>query len=181
MDRRYCSNPIQIYTYSILKGQSLASSLAPICGMKVLRMLLKKGVDVLLTLNASRYHINKQASRYQIMRQYVSRSNAALVYANSIGGQDELVFDGASFAMNNQGELTHQFDEFVETLGLVELQNNIPVQGKIIPLKILQGAVYQALCLGVKDFVCKNKFSGVLLGLSGVLIQLLHWQSLLMP
>lgn len=113
-----------------------------------------------MTLNASRYHINKQASRYQIMRQYVSRSNAALVYANSIGGQDELVFDGASFAMNNQGELTHQFDEFVETLGLVELQNNIPVQGKIIPLKILQGAVYQALCLGVKILSAKINFLG---------------------
>ena len=168
LDRRYCSESDSNLHIFNLEGAKFGIIIgADMWHESVANAAKEGGVDVLLTLNASRYHINKQASRYQIMRQYVSRSNAALVYANSIGGQDELVFDGASFAMNNQGELTHQFDEFVETLGLVELQNNIPVQGKIISLKILQGAVYQALCLGVKDFVCKNKFSGVLLGLSG--------------
>ena len=124
------------------------------------------GADVLLVLNASPYHMCKQALRYQMVRQRISETGMSMVYANLVGGQDELIFDGASFAMNGKGELTHQFDEFRETLGLIELQNGVPVQG-ISRLQILEASVYQALCLGLKDYVGKNGIPGVLLGLSG--------------
>lgn len=127
----------------------------------------KAGADVLLVLNASPYHMRKQVLRYQIVRQCVEETAMPTVYANLVGGQDELIFDGASFAMNGQGEITHQFDEFSETLGLIELQNGAPIQGQIAPSQALEASVYQALCLGLKDYIGKNGIPGVLLGLSG--------------
>ena len=78
-----------------------------------------------------------------------------------------MVFDGASFVINNKGELTHQFDEFTETLGLIELQNSLPMRGTVLQSQILQASIYSALCLGVKDYIGKNDFTDVLLGLSG--------------
>ena len=125
------------------------------------------GADVLLVLNASPYHMRKQLLRYQIVRQRISETAMPIVYANLVGGQDELIFDGASFAMNGKGELTHQFGEFRETLGLIELQSSVPAHGEIAPPQILEASVYQALCLGLKDYVGKNSIPGVLLGLSG--------------
>ena len=125
------------------------------------------GVDVMLVLNASPYHMRKQALRYQVARQRISETGMSIVYANMVGAQDELVFDGASFAMNSKGELTHQFKEFTEALGLVELRNGALIRGEIAPSQALEASVYQALCLGLKDYVGKNGISGVLLGLSG--------------
>nr|MBA3755236.1 NAD+ synthase [Nitrosomonas sp.] len=90
-----------------------------------------------------------------------------VIHTNLVGGQDELVFDGASFAMNQQGELTHQLEEFVETIDLIDIQNNQPIKGKLAAPQSPIASVYQALCLGVKDYVQKNGFPGVLLGLSG--------------
>ena len=125
------------------------------------------GADVLLVMNASPYHMDKQATRYQLIRQRISETGMAIVYINLVGGQDELVFDGLSFAMNGQGELTHQFGEFTEELGLIEFQDGIPLPGEIEPRPASQASIYRALCLGVKDYVGKNEFPGVLLGLSG--------------
>lgn len=125
------------------------------------------GASVLLVLNASPYHMHKQALRYQAVRQRISETGIPLVYANLIGAQDELIFDGASFVMNGKGELTHQLNEFTETLGLIELQNGAPIAGKITSPQTQEASIYQALCLGLKDYVGKNGMCGVLLGLSG--------------
>jgi len=129
------------------------------------------GAQVLLALNASPYHLDKQASRYEALRERISETGLAVVYVNLVGGQDELVFDGASFAMNGAGELTHQFAGFAETLGLIDIQNGALQAGEITappdPEASVVSNVYSALCLGVKDYVEKNGFPGVLLGLSG--------------
>lgn len=124
-------------------------------------------MDILLVLSASAYHINKHASRYQTTRQFVEKTGIPVIHVNLVGGQDELVFDGASFAVNRYGELTHQWDAFKETLGMIDIQEKQPVHGEIAPPQPLIATVYQALCLGVKDYVHKNGFPGVLLGLSG--------------
>ncbi|PSJ16720.1 NAD+ synthase [Nitrosomonas supralitoralis] len=124
-------------------------------------------LDIVLVLNASAYHINKQVSRYQATHQFIKHTGIAVIHTNLVGGQDELVFDGASFVMNGQGELTHQLEEFAETIGLIEIQNKQPVTGKLMPAQSPVASVYQALCLGVRDYVHKNGFPGVLLGLSG--------------
>jgi len=125
------------------------------------------GADVLLVLNSSPYHIRKLDLRHQIVRQRIAETLLPVVYVNLVGGQDELVFDGASFAINEKGELTHQLDEFVESLGLIEFQDKTPVVDKVPASGTLEASVYKALRLGVKDYVDKNRIPGVLLGLSG--------------
>ncbi len=155
----------------------------------------KAGAQVLLVLNASPYHLDKQAARYKIVQQRIRETGLPIAYVNMVGGQDELVFDGASFAMNadpvihangeiypddeikTEGTLTHQFSAFEESLSFLELQNEkFPptnfiakefIPGEIIPAPTPEASIYRALCLGVHDYVTKNNFPGVLLGLSG--------------
>ncbi|HEX8874941.1 MAG TPA: NAD+ synthase, partial [Nitrosospira sp.] len=125
------------------------------------------GADILLVLNSSPYHMCKQDLRYQIVRQRIGETAMPILYANLVGGQDELIFDGASFAMNGKGELTHQFDEFKEALNLIELHDRNLVPGYIAPPRSVEASVYDALCLGIRDYIGKNGIPGVLLGLSG--------------
>jgi NAD+ synthase (glutamine-hydrolysing) len=125
------------------------------------------GAELLIVLNASPYHMNKQALRYDLVRQRIEETGMPIVYVNLVGGQDELVFDGASFAVDANGNLTHQFAEFTETFGTIELEGARPVKGEIVPCEVLEASVYKALCLGLKDYIGKNHVTGVLLGLSG--------------
>lgn len=131
------------------------------------RRAREAGAQLLLVLNASPYHMNKQASREQVVAQRARENGLAVVYCNLVGGQDELVFDGASFVTDAAGRLTHRFGFFEETLGFVELEGAVPQTGEIVPEPPLEELVYRALCLGVKDYVEKNGFPGVELGLSG--------------
>src|SRR5258706_3719424 len=125
------------------------------------------GAQGLLVLNASPYHLRKQHSRYDVMRERVAENGMPLIYANMVGGQDELVFDGASFVLNRAGEITHQLPLFREALGIVTIEKDDPQPGEIAPERAPEADVYDALCLGVRDYVTKNGFPGVLLGLSG--------------
>ena len=125
------------------------------------------GAQVLLVLNASPYHMNKQNTRHEILQERAGETGLSIIYGNLVGGQDELVFDGASFAVNSSGELTHQFPLFQEDIYWVELEKRAPVRGSIAAAQSLEATVYQALCLGVRDYVEKNDFPGALVGLSG--------------
>ena len=125
------------------------------------------GAQVLLVMNASPFAINKQARRYRAVRDRIAETGMAVVYANMVGGQDELIFDGASFAMDKQGCLTMQGAELVEDLLFVEIAADGQPRGTVLSLLSTEASVYQALCLGVKDYIDKNRFPGVLLGLSG--------------
>src|SRR5438445_721313 len=125
------------------------------------------GAQVLLVLNASPYHMRKQESRYDVMRERVTETGMALVYANMVGGQDELVFDGASFALDRRGEVVCQLPVFEETLEFVTVVDGEPQRGGIAEQASLEAEVYKALCLGVRDYVGKNGFPGALVGLSG--------------
>ena len=132
----------------------------------------KAGAEVLLVLNASPYHLEKQDSRHQIARDRVAQTGLALVYCNLVGGQDELVFDGGSFVLDRSGELVQQLPAFEEALALVELDLAPSNYANVLPAEIAQplsieAAVYRALSLGLKDYVTKNNFKGVVLGLSG--------------
>ena len=125
------------------------------------------GAQVLLVLNASPYHMNKQLSRYEVVRDRVAETGLPVIYANQVGGQDELVFDGASFAVDGAGNLALQFPAFEETLGFLDIVDDAPRNGDIVTAAPLEAEVYKALTLGVRDYVNKNGFPGVLLGLSG--------------
>jgi len=136
------------------------------------KLAKQAGAEILLTLNASPYHMEKQDSRHEVARQRVLETGLALVYTNLVGGQDELVFDGASFVLDRSGALIQQLPAFEETLSLVEVDcapgnKANPNLVEITPALSIEASVYQALTLGLKDYVTKNKFKGVVLGLSG--------------
>jgi NAD+ synthetase len=125
------------------------------------------GATVLLVLNASPYHVGKQRVRQDVMRERVAETGLSVVYVNLVGGQDELVFDGGSFVLNREGVVTHQLPSFEEALGLITLTDGEPRSGDIAAPLSTEAEVYRALQLGVRDYVDKNGFPGVLLGLSG--------------
>lgn len=125
------------------------------------------GAELLLALNASPYHMDKQLTRHEVLRERVRDTGLPVIYANLVGGQDELVFDGASFVLNSEGALTQQLPAFEEALAIVELQHADPQRADVAPALSIEAAVYRALSLGLHDYVHKNEFPGVVLGLSG--------------
>jgi len=129
------------------------------------------GADVILTLNASPFSAEKHQDRLQMIQRRVNEVNKPIIYVNQVGGQDELVFDGGSFAMNANGEVCVQSPEFRAALSSVKLvkkaQSVEVLTGEQAVLFEDEARVYQALIMGVKDYVAKNGFPGVLLGLSG--------------
>jgi NAD+ synthase (glutamine-hydrolysing) len=125
------------------------------------------GAQVLLVPNGSPYHMNKQHLRYETMRKNVSAQGMALVYANLVGGQDELIFDGDSFVMDAAGTICAQLRHFEEDLQLVEFDGATPVPQPLAAPLTTEAQVYQALVLGVRDYIGKNGFPGVLIGMSG--------------
>ena len=125
------------------------------------------GAQVLLVPNGSPYHMNKQHLRYETMRRNVSAQGMALVYANLVGGQDELIFDGDSFVMDAAGTICAQLRHFEEDLQLVEFDGATPVPQPLAAPLTTEAQVYQALVLGVRDYIGKNGFPGVLIGMSG--------------
>ncbi|WP_215408197.1 NAD+ synthase [Janthinobacterium sp. JC611] len=125
------------------------------------------GAQVLLVPNGSPYHMNKQHLRYDTMRRNVSAQGMALVYANLVGGQDELIFDGDSFVMDAAGTICAQLRHFEEDLQLVEFDGATPVPQPLAAPLTTEAQVYQALVLGVRDYIVKNGFPGVLIGMSG--------------
>lgn len=125
------------------------------------------GAEVLLVLNASPYHIGKRERRTEVLRQRIASTGLPVVYANLAGGQDELVFDGGSFVLDSRGTLCCQLPQFEEALGIVDFVNGEPQAAAIAPAPCLEAEVYQALVLGVRDYLGKNGFPGAIIGLSG--------------
>ncbi len=131
----------------------------------------RMGAELLINLNASPFHRGKHKERWQVLADRATEQSIPMIYVNQVGGQDELVFDGGSFAVNADGELAVVAPDFEE--GCFDLSVKRTVRG----VEVAQGvaatalsdvaAVWQALVLGVRDYVEKNGFPGVVLGLSG--------------
>ena len=134
------------------------------------RRAAEAGAQVLLTLNASPYHVGKAAEREQVMRERVRETGLPLVYAHLVGGQDEVVFEGRSFALNADGTVALRAPGFEEKLALAHVhqaQAAINIEADVAPQQSWEAELWHALVLGVRDYVGKNGFPGVLLGLSG--------------
>lgn len=125
------------------------------------------GAQVLLAPNASPFHMDKQSLRQDVLRAHVCAQGMAVVLASLVGGQDELVFDGASFALDASGHVRAQAPAFVEDLMLVEVEADGQVHGTVNALPGSEALVYQALVLGTRDYLGKNGFPGAIIGLSG--------------
>ena len=129
---------------------------------------VEAGAELILNLNASPFHVDKQQQRIELIRQHVQQLNVPLLYVNQVGGQDELVFDGRSFAMSSAGELVTQLTAYEASANDVlwdgqQLSALAPSASDDSGL----ASLYQALVLGVRDYVNKNGFKGIVLGLSG--------------
>ena len=129
------------------------------------------GAEVVLAINGSPYELDSQQHREDVVRQRVSEVGIPVVYVNMVGGQDELVFDGGSFAMDAAGEIRFRAEAFREGLFRVELNGTAsgvnPLQGEVAGLASAERSVYDALVCGTRDYVGKHGFPGALLGLSG--------------
>jgi NAD+ synthase (glutamine-hydrolysing) len=128
------------------------------------------GARLIVNINGSPFHINKGQERLAIAERYARTHGVPFVYLNLVGGQDELVFDGDSFVLDASGKLALRTPAFVEGIYAVdfELGSRIePIPGDIAPELEQDESVYSALVLGVRDYVEKNRFAGVVIGLSG--------------
>ncbi|HBU30232.1 MAG TPA: NAD+ synthase, partial [Thiobacillus sp.] len=127
---------------------------------------MEAGADWLLVPNASPFERDKTAQRDMLLAQRVQETGVAVAYLNAVGGQDELVFDGASFALNADGDVVAQCPAWQEGLFYFDLVGDTCI-GPQHALPDEDAAVYDALVLAVRDYVGKNGFKGVHLGLSG--------------
>jgi NAD+ synthase (glutamine-hydrolysing) len=129
------------------------------------------GAQAILVINGSPFHMTQQRVREQVLAARARENSLPLIYLNMVGGQDELVFDGGSVVVDAAGEVRFRAPPFEEGLYVVELDR---VDGKLVPraaapppMPSLVERVYRALVLGTHDYVEKNGFRGVVLGLSG--------------
>ncbi len=166
-ERRYFKAGEQICLFE-LKGSRLALTICEdIWQPGIIARNRAAGADIILTLNASPFHAGKMQAREDIICRQVREVGVPLIYVNQVGGQDELIFDGASFVADGSGEIVFRAEEFTEQLGLVEFSGSQPQSLDIAPLYQPVISEYKALVLGIKDYVRKNGFRGALLGLSG--------------
>ena len=131
------------------------------------------GAEIIISLHASPYHQGKQSQRENETRARAVDNQLLIVYANAVGGQDELVFDGGSHIVDATGQIIFRAPAFVEDISCVDLPIDLIKNAHALPASTCVAQVdrlqeiYQALVLGVRDYVQKNRFKGVVLGLSG--------------
>lgn len=133
--------------------------------------LAKNGAEILVVPNGSPYEIDKHHIRLDHARARVRETGLPMLYVNQVGGQDELVFDGASFVVDDKGKIISQLPSHIEyvTTTVWETGKNWVCKSFEAPVTLYEGSeqVYQTLVLGLRDYVNKNGFPGVLLGMSG--------------
>ncbi|MEQ1653013.1 MAG: NAD+ synthase, partial [Hyphomicrobium sp.] len=147
----------------------------PICediwGEDVVETLVETGAEILISPNGSPFDWPKPDLRMNVAVARVTESGLPLIYLNQIGGQDELVFDGASFVLNADRTLAAQLPAWDEAIQLTEWTKAngtwVCTPGAVAKIEEGDGAAYQACMLGLRDYVAKNGFPGVVLGLSG--------------
>ena len=148
----------------------------PICediwgDLGVCETLAEAGAEILLVPNGSPFYHDKIDVRHQIVIKQVIETGLPILYANQFGGQDELVFDGASFAINADKSLAFQMSQFEETVSVStwkrEGETWVCEQGPMSIIPDDEEAVYRACMIGLRDYVNKNGFKDVVLGLSG--------------
>lgn len=155
-----------------IKGVPVALSICEdIWHPEPMRKAREAGARLMLCINASPFHMGKQIEREDTLRARCAEGGMPVLYVNQVGGQDELVFDGGSLAMATNGDIALRAPAFAEGLHPVDArlegQSVTLQQGHLEPLPELEASIYEALVVGVRDYVTKNGFKSVLLGLSG--------------
>ncbi len=138
----------------------------------VIEQTVAAGAELIVNLNASPYRQGKQAERLAVIRPQLERHEVPLLYVNQVGGQDELVFDGASFVLDAAGRVRQSARAFAEDRLVVDFTRGAggrvaPRPGRLADWPAGDEAAYEAIVLGIRDYVGKNGFPGVVIGLSG--------------
>ncbi len=131
------------------------------------RRAREAGAEVLLVPNGSPFHMNKRDLRMDVMRKNVCAQGMSLVYVNLVGGQDELIFDGNSFVLDAQAQVQAQLPYCEADMQTISFAGSVPQASGLCEPLALEAQIYQALVLGVRDYVNKNGFPSVLIGFSG--------------
>jgi NAD+ synthase (glutamine-hydrolysing) len=125
------------------------------------------GAEVLCVVNASPFHLDKGGEREARMVERVRETGLPLLYAHLVGGQDEVVFDGASFAVDAHGQVAVRAPAFEPAVVMVDVAADGSLSGTLAPVPSLEAQAWSALVTGVRDYIGKNGFPGVIIGLSG--------------
>ena len=169
-EKRYFTSGTSICIFDLAGMPTAISLCEDIWQPGVVEESARAGAKLLLNLNASPFHAHKIQEREIVLRERIAASHIPIVYVNQVGGQDELIFDGASFVMNANGEVIHRAPEFEETLSVVDFETTDglhPVKGELAPIYEEVASDYKALVMAIRDYVTKNRFQGAVLGLSG--------------
>ncbi len=131
----------------------------------------RAGADLVLSINASPFQQGKQVEREANLAVRAQENKLPIAYLNHVGGQDEVVYDGCSFAVDASGRIVHRaaaFEEALTTLDLVQAERGFDLEPEsLAPLPEREASVWHAIVLGVRDYVDKHRFEGVVIGLSG--------------
>ena len=138
---------------------------------KPARLSKSAGAQLIIVINGSPYQKDGQNIRESTIKRRISEVKIPIVYLNLVGGQDELIFDGASFVMNEKGDVTYRAPAFEETIACIEFERIqktiVPMSNSIEPKLEEIESIYKALVKGTRDYISKHNFPGVVLGLSG--------------
>ncbi|WMY97734.1 MAG: NAD+ synthase [Arsenophonus sp.] len=128
----------------------------------------KHGANIIIVINASPYNYKKYNLRLKLLKSHCRRINLPIIYLNLVGGQDELIFDGNSIILNSKGDITHKLSVFKEEILKCTFQNYEPIfKFKKIKSIFLISEIYKGLVFATSEYVRKNGFSRVVLGISG--------------
>lgn len=140
--------------------------------LDVARTLAAQNVELLISVNASPYEIGKRAKRLERTRSNVAITRTPLIYVNQICGQDDVIYDGGSFILDAKGNVVTQMPHWTESLQLTQWEKQIDNTWKCLTQEVArlpehEEGIYQAMILGLRDYTFKNRFPGLLIGLSG--------------
>ena len=168
-EKRYFSEGHQHLVFEYLGHKFGVLICEDVWSLPTVQQLARLNVETALVLNASPYEVGKPQHRVATMSELAKQLNINLVYTNQVGGQDDLIFDGTSFVVNNSGTVATQAATFKEELLIAEyeIENKAFKQGSIAPALDTMAEIYQSLVLATRDYVTRSGFPGVILGLSG--------------
>ena len=161
-EKRYFSAGSKPFVFTI-KGQRIGLLVcADIWNADIVSETARYGVSTIVSINASPFHIDKHQQRLDEVKKRVLENQVGFIYVNLVGGQDEIIFDGGSFAMNSKAQVTHQLPFFKVTT------SSLSAPCEPIKAVSIEETIYDALVLATKDYIEKNGvFNGVVIGLSG--------------
>ena len=168
-EKRYFTEGHQHLVFQYLGHQFGVLICEDVWSLQTAQQLAQLNVETVLVLNASPYEVGKPQHRIDTLQELAKQLNLHLVYTNQVGGQDDLIFDGTSFVINNSGDVALRAPSFQESLSIAEYQieNKAYKLSEAVPVLGTMAEIYQSLVMATRDYVQRSGFPGVILGLSG--------------